>query len=218
MKRRLLLFIPPVFSLLISLYVIWTFPVLLNLGQTDGRTDALTLSEKDLLLDGDIILIQGTGYTGELILLTLGEEVPLSHCGMIVFRAGEPWVVHTISPGLSDRDGVRAQPLDEFNQKAQPASVIVVRPWWAADATSGGRSAAGRALHYLEQRVPFDNVFDFETRDKMYCTELLYQILEDGDFWKERTAPHLRGPVLPFNVFLDPASFTVIISHQPAVN
>jgi hypothetical protein len=69
-------------------------------------------------------------------------------------------------------------------------------------------------MYYLEQRVPFDNVFDFETRDKMYCTELLFQILEDTGFWEVRDAPRLKGPVLPFNAFLVPTAFTVIINHQ----
>jgi hypothetical protein len=214
MHRRPLFFAAPVFSFFLSLFVIWNFPVLLNVGQ-EGATDALSVGEKALLREGDLILIQGTGYTGELILLTLNEEVPLSHCGMIVFLNGEPWVVHTISPGLSGIDGVRGNPLDEFDEKSQPNSIIVVRPRWREDGATGeDRSAALRAGYYLQKQVPFDNVFDFENRDKMYCTELLYQILDDVGFWHEHAAPRLKGGVLPFDAFLDPDSFTVIINHQ----
>jgi hypothetical protein len=213
MIRRILFYTAPVLSLVISFSVIWSYPSLLNVGQTHG-TDTLTADEKTLLREGDLILIQGTGYTGDLILLALNEDVPLSHCGIIVYRNDTLWVVHTISPGLSGIDGVQAHPLDEFSQKSQPASTLIVRPRWQATGPGDGREAAARALYYLTRKVPFDNVFDFESRDKMYCTELLYQVLDDGGFWKGRAVPRLKGGVLPFNVFLEPDAFAVIINHQ----
>jgi hypothetical protein len=217
-RRRLslpLVLLAPVLSVAASLSLIWLFPGLLNLGQTHSA-DALSPAEKRLLEAGDLILIRGTGYTGDLILLALAEPVGLSHCGIIVLRETGPWVIHTISPGLSGIDGVQAHTLDGFTDLSRAASVIVVRPRWgvAPAASTPGASVALRAQLYLDQAVPFDNVFDFEKRDKLYCTELLYQVLADGGFWNGRNAPVLKGGVLGFNTFLDPESFTVIINHQ----
>lgn len=182
--------------------------------EDSGPRDLLDSRETALLEDGDIVLRRGVGLPSDLIISALGEGQGVSHCGFIFHRDGNPWVVHTVSAGLSGIDGVQTQPLEVFNRNSRPDSVVVVRLKPEVLEDRGMGEIRKSAYGYLEKKVPFDGAYDFSDKKKLYCTEFLYQVLKDGGLWTTPADLVWAGPVLGFSNFLSPRWFQVVLDHR----
>jgi len=148
----------------------------------------------DHLRNGDLIFRSGISRDSHLI-KAFDPGASYSHVGLIDLRDGNAYVIH-IEPGETvDDSTIKREPLDEFlaPRKADGFAVFHVVP--ADDARA--RDAIQVALGYASRRVVFDRDFDLETRDTMYCSELVWRAylesgldLLDGDFGP---VPTLRG-------------------------
>lgn len=212
MKKRIIFLIAlPLLAACATLLVL--NPGLLR-WEDAGPRDFLNPEETSLLQDGDIILRRGVGLPSDLIIHALGEGTGVSHSAFIFFNHGVPWVVHTVSPSLSGIDGVQTQTLEDFNRNSRPDSVVVVRPGYPPEGRSRLRAAAYR---YLAAGIPFDGSYDFTSREKMYCTEFIWQVLvEAGAVSEDRLLP-FRGPVMGFLGFLEDHRFTVVLDHRKSL-
>ncbi len=88
------------------------------------------LSQEEIkqLKEGDIILRHGFGFVSNTIVKALGEDLPVSHVGMIVKNEkGEFAVIHSVSQTLSDHNGVQIQDLQNFVRDSQDSSIVIVR-------------------------------------------------------------------------------------------
>jgi hypothetical protein len=219
-KIKILVFSSIVFILLVVfLFFFFLFNPGLITHVEPGPRDSLSLEEQKKIQEGDIILIRGQGLASDMIIMATSWEMEISHCGFIVMRDEIPWVIHTVSPSLSGIDGVRWHSLKEFNEHATVSTIVIVRPRWS-EGEAGlkeRKTAVERALYYLEQEVPFDHLYDSTSADKLYCNELLIQILKDAGFSNEELPIEMRGPLISFKTFLNPDFFEIIINHQEDV-
>ena len=161
----------------------------------------LTLEDKALLREGDIVLRRGEGMLSSFIARHLCDSVPASHCGILVREGGEWQVIHTLSLDVSDTDGVQCCSLNEFMDDCMPGSICVLR--CLSDST--GRMAA-YARYYLAAHKPFDRKFSLADTTSFFCSELPYRILKDRlhiDLTPE--TGHLK-----FSAFFHPAYFRVV--------
>jgi len=130
----------------------------------------------DVLQDGDIILRKGDGPLSFHLMRNTKEEY--SHCG-IIFKEDNQWkAIHSIGGEISDNevDGVQKILLKDFIHHAADSTLYICRPIFM---DSAGNKIVERAKHYLELEVPFDHRFSLLTKDKLYCSELLYEIFKD---------------------------------------
>jgi uncharacterized protein YycO len=180
-------------------------------GPRSGSNYTLTTQETALLQDGDIILRRGSGMVSDMIAAMLAEPYDISHCGVVVERDGELWVVHSVSNNVSDADGMQAHRLPAFVRQSKPGSVIITRLHAVEDRSTISR----KARHYLRQRVPFDHNFDREDSTHLYCSELIWRILRDdhGLDILEGTAED-RLSAFRFAHLMDPRWFDVVLNHQ----
>lgn len=94
------------------------------------------------------------------------------HVGMIVIgRDGQPMVVHAAGDPTRSRATVRAVSLAKFLEEAETAAVFRMKDQAAAPA------AAAAAAGFARRRAPFDTDFSLESRDRLYCSEMVWRAL-----------------------------------------
>ncbi len=128
------------------------------------------------LADGDIILRKGSGPLSFHIMNATKEEY--SHCGIIV-KENETWrVIHAMGGSVSkkEKDGVQIMDLDKFVSYAADSMLFICR---ATFQDSLGVQMRDEAYKYLADETPFDHGFNLFSKDKIFCSELLFYILRD---------------------------------------
>ncbi|GIJ95183.1 hypothetical protein CAPN002_24010 [Capnocytophaga stomatis] len=147
---------------------------LIEQNQTITR---LTQEDLEKIRQGDIILRRGYGFFSDLIAKKLNDSVfDVTHSGILYLKEGKWWVIHSLSSDASDTDGMQEQPLNQFLKGSMPEKIIVVRP--KSINVEEGQQIVNQAKYYLERRIPFDRMGIIDEPSQMYCTELIWQILE----------------------------------------
>lgn len=137
----------------------------------------LTEAEMAQLEEGDFILRRGFGFFSDYISENLNQgTIDVTHAGILVRREGKFYVIHSLSSDVTDIDGVQMQPLDDFLQYSAPGKIIVTRTK-NTDAITGAK-VARLAQSYLERHIPFDHNGKFDDDNELFCTELVWRILE----------------------------------------
>lgn len=174
-----------------------------------------TPEEIEKLEEGDIILRRGYGLVSDMIVETLTEEYPISHCGIICKRGDEFIVVHTISSSISDFDGMQDHNLKTFIFQSKKNSVIVTRLKLPKDIR---KKVCQKALYYLDKRIPFDHAFDINDSSFFYCSELLWRIIRTEaniDIFSSRNI--IEKKHLYFSHFYCPEFFDIIVNHPDSM-
>ena len=168
----------------------------------------------DSLKSGDIILRRGDGPLSFHLSNTTKEA--FTHCGIIVKEKEEFKVIHSIGGQVSNQeiDGVQLTTLKHFVDYASDSLLYICRPIFV---DSANIKITNRAYYYLEKQVPFDHRFSMLSKDKMYCSELLYYIFKDIN--KEQNIFVIKKKhkayLLLFSTFFNPTNFTKIYAVKP---
>ncbi|WP_297332098.1 YiiX/YebB-like N1pC/P60 family cysteine hydrolase [Flavobacterium sp.] len=137
----------------------------------------LSNEEISLIQEGDFILRRGFGFFSDYVSEHLNDgDIDVTHAGIIIKENGDLFVIHSLSSDVSDFDGIQKQPLQDFLLYCAPEKIIVTRTKHA-DTACGGKIAE-RAKYYLSQKIPFDHNGKFDDDNELYCTELIWKILE----------------------------------------
>lgn len=137
----------------------------------------LSAEQKALLQEGDIILRRGYGFFSDMIAKRLNDTIfDVTHSGILYKKQNKWFVIHSLSSDASDFDGMQEQPLNIFLNYSVPEKILVVRPKNSTEQER--KQIAERALFYLEQKIPFDHFGVIDEPSQMYCTELIWQILD----------------------------------------
>ncbi len=160
---------------------------------------------------GDILLKKGYGIVSELVIKTLDDGNPYSHCGLIYKQDTNVYVMHSISKEFSDIDGVQKTPLSTFLQDCQKHTLKIIR---LKDTSQKKQRLAQEGLLLCKKNIPFDYSFDYQDSSKMYCSEFLYVILlktlQVDIFEKKRVN---KSDLLTFSCFNDTNLFTFVSNY-----
>ncbi|WP_417356715.1 YiiX/YebB-like N1pC/P60 family cysteine hydrolase [Flavobacterium sp.] len=141
------------------------------------NTSRLNNREISLIKEGDFILRKGFGHFSDFIAQNLNHgSYDITHCGIIIKKDDEFYVVHSLSSDVSDIDGVQAQPLETFLSYSTPQKIIVTRTKNITDKI--GHNIALQAAQYCKLQIPFDSQGTIDDSGSFYCTELIWHILE----------------------------------------
>lgn len=131
---------------------------------------SLKVAERDLsqydFRDGDIVFQHLPSKLGSVICEV--TDSPLSHCGMIVHRGGEPWVLEAVGP-------VRYIRLAKWLKQGDRGRFAQMR---VKEASGEQIAAAIREAELLLGR-PYDIQYELD-EEKIYCSELVYKAYERG--------------------------------------
>lgn len=175
--------------------------------------------ELDLLQEGDFILRRGFGFFSDLIARRLNDShIDVTHAGILVRQHDQWYVIHSLSSDVNPVDGMQIQDLKTFLRYSMPDKIIVTRAKnLPADYS---QKIVERARYYLDKQVPFDHQGNYEDDDKLYCSELIWRILE-----KDLHLVHLpqeeeaRNKVFySMNALYDEQYFDIIINQFPTTH
>lgn len=137
----------------------------------------LSNTEIALLQEGDFILRRGFGFFSDYVAEKLNSgTIDVTHAGILVKKEGSWQVIHSLSSDVSETDGVQIQPLDDFLAYSMPGKLIVTRVKGCT--VQHGNHISAKASSYLEQNIPFDHNGNFDDDSELFCTELIWKILE----------------------------------------
>lgn len=168
--------------------------------------------EYSILEPGDFILRKGRGMVSDYIVGVLNEEIPVSHCGILVESDGEWNVVHAISKDGPDNSGVIEESLLTFIRESLEGTLVIVRLKAEEDLRL---SISEQARELATLNIPFDYSFNIEDNERMYCTEVVWSITTKvlgTDLFDERVKPG-EVEILRFTNFFDEQKFEMVLNH-----
>ncbi len=206
---------------LLALFVLSIFVVVALSCQEDNPADqivgnniikvrpSIPDSIYDKLQDGDIVMRKGDGPLSYHLMNSTKEEY--THCG-IIYKGEEKWrVIHSMGGEISKEevDGVQTMDLDKFIQYSADSMLYICRPVFI---DSAGTKVVERANHYLDLQVPFDHSFSLLTKEKLYCSELLYHVFKDVNEGKNLFVVQKKHKsyMLMFSTFFKEENFTKV--------
>ena len=144
------------------------------------KNEAVTrLSPQEIsqIQEGDFILRRGFGFFSDYISKELNDSIiDVTHAGIITKRNDSLFVIHSLSSDVTDIDGLQIQPLQEFLKYSYPQKIIITRLKNANPAM--GLKISSLAENYLAKHIPFDHKGNFDNDEALFCTEMIWKILE----------------------------------------
>jgi hypothetical protein len=175
----------------------------------------LSLESYSKIQEGDFILRRGHGMISDLIASHINKgNLDVTHVG-ILHKISDEWhVIHSMSSEVSHFDGVQIQPLHRFLFDSKPYKTTVTR--LKNISILQAKEISNKALHYAEIKVPFDSYGDLDDGSKLFCTELVWRILEiDLCFVKPEISMELRKErYYQIASLYDKRFFDIVFSNQ----
>jgi len=176
----------------------------------------LTQTILDSILPGDNVLRRGDGPLSFHLSNTTKEV--FTHCGIIVKENQQLKVLHSLGGQVSKQeiDGVQLSSLTHFVNYASDSLLYICRPIFV---DSANYKVAKEAYKYLEKKIPFDHRFSMLSKDKFYCSELLYYVFKNINNQKNifTIKKKHRAYMLLFSTFFNTNNFTKIYAIQPKI-
>lgn len=168
----------------------------------------------DSIQSGDIVLRRGDGPLSFHLSNTTKEA--FTHCGIIVKENSQLKVIHSLGGQVSQHqvDGVQITTLKHFVDYASDSLLFICRPIFV---DSANEKVTKEAYKYLKEKVPFDHRFSMLSKDKFYCSELLYYIFKNINNQKNvfTIKKKHRAYMLMFSTFFNSKNFKKIYAVKP---
>jgi len=179
MKKRIIFkqFSIPKRIVILSLGVAFLLLIVVVFLSMNYSNDKITRVENIIcdstLKSGDLVFRKGRSAVSQVVLLA-DKESSYSHVGIVFIENNNYYIIHT-TPDESESgiDYVIKEKVSDFfsSEKASRGSVYRLKKQFANSANS----ASLFANTFFEKRIIFDDEFDLESEDKMYCTELVWK-------------------------------------------
>ena len=126
-----------------------------------------------LLKSGDIIFREGRGIISNVFRRLSLKDPRYSHAGIIHIEKGDIYVYHMLGGEEGKNNIMRKERIESFCNANQSNAFGIYRTDQIA------KNIDSLTTDYFEKQVVFDDKFNLETDDEMYCTELVYKVLRE---------------------------------------
>ncbi len=176
--------------------------------KTDLTIPSFVTPHIPTLQPGDVILKRSYGPISNLIIKYLQEDIPVSHCGMVLSDTNGMFILHSISKEFDEKDGVQKTSLEKFFTDCHPNSVYVCRYKNKQQIPQ----VIEEANKYVNSNIPFDYDFNYLDKESMYCSELLFHIFQLNNDTQIFNTKFISNKInlLCFNSFLDTTHFEIV--------
>ena len=157
-----------------------------------------------IVRDGDVICRLGDRLWSLYFKDVSPADKRYSHMGIIRINNGVITVIHAEGDTGHGRDFVNEVPLEDFIKTARAIGVYRIKD-------TDGKELSNLALEYLG--IPFDWQFNMFDDSKLYCTELLYVLLQRINpalVLKTRYIRELKKEIIPLDAVSDSENFSEV--------
>lgn len=138
------------------------------LAKSGEKLDSIKL----LVKSGDLILRNGTDDISLATRKFNRKDTSFSHCGIIQIENNVPMVYHAIGGKFNPSQELKREPLDSFSNPLDFDKIAVYR----YNLNNHEQDSLLEIInHYYKERIPFDMFFNFETNDRLYCSEFVFK-------------------------------------------
>lgn len=120
---------------------------------------------------GDMILREGKSFISQVLSSFSKTDKHFSHAGLILIKNGQTFVCHILAAEGTRSNKIRLETIESFCNPAENSSFAIFR------SNVDENKVDSVLMVYLHKKITFDNDFDLNSDDKMYCTELVYKTL-----------------------------------------
>jgi hypothetical protein len=176
-----------------------------RLKASEDLHDTLSAEEFSLLREGDFVFRLGFGIVSYLLEKQAGAS-GVSHIGVLIKNGAGFDVVHSISGSLADEDGVQKISFDDFLYEAKKNSFVATR-----FKNGNGELLAKEARRLLAKRLPFNNAFDIQDTNRLFCSQLANVILQNthnAEIFSQ------NAKEFPFSGFFDTSKFEILVDRR----
>ena len=144
---------------------------------------------QQLLKEGDLVLRNGNEFTSQIIKNFSKKDRSYSHAGLVFFENGYPFVYHILTGDQNPSEKLRKDSLKIFCNSRKNFGFALYR--YEIDASQVA-SLKKTIYDWHEKEIMFDSLFNMESNDKMYCSEMVrkaLQIATNGSLILNTTQP-----------------------------
>lgn len=129
-------------------------------------------SLKQWLKSGDIIVRNGMDEVSMATRRFNRQDTSYSHCGIIQLENDTAFVYHALGGSYNPSQVLMRQPVDSFCNPSEVSAFAVYR--LQLTNTQNSELTSVIKTHYTS-RLPFDMFFNYDSDDKMYCSEFVFK-------------------------------------------
>ena len=165
------------------------------------------------LQNGDVILRHGFGFISNTIAKYAHDKYSVSHCGVLIQTADSSWyVIHTVSNSLAKIDGMQLVSLPKFLSESHENSIIIQR--YVSQDKTAGKKIARSAWNYYQQKIPFDDEFNFDDSTEFFCTEMIWHVFKNAlNVNLLKSEDENDYSIMNFAMLFDTLHFTTIVNQ-----
>ena len=174
------------------------------------KKDIIVLNKNDFtkLQNYDVILSNGQSFQSKLLNIFNFSIESYTHIGIITVINNNYYVLHSTPDGTKE-NGIRLDKLQEFVNLSNVNYYKVIR----IDSIPDGMTET--IENYKSIKRPFDYDFDNNDKNKIYCSELVFDIFNQNNLIK--TVVNLDKPIHP-KEFTKMAEFKTIAERKSTAN
>lgn len=143
--------------------------------------------EWNMLQSGDLVFCVGHSFKSSAVRWLSSDQSTISHVGFIMKSGDNSGMMCHMS---ADDKCIAKEFLESYIQKSNVTKLLFYRLPSLVDTVR-----LGYVLDSLwEKRIPFDDSFNYESNDKLYCTEFVIKTLQQAgnpDFDRINTEKHI---------------------------
>lgn len=129
--------------------------------------------------NGDIIFQRGMNIVSTFV-VSVDSRSDYSHVGIVYKSHNHTFVIHILPDDNKSKDDVvRIEPLADFLSPGKTSGIALYR--FSENKRNIPSRAVDFALSFLKRRIHYDYDLDYKTREKLYCTELVWRAYRMAD-------------------------------------
>lgn len=101
-------------------------------------------------------------------------DTGFSHCGIVIFESDTVFVYHALGGIYNPGQNLMRQPVDSFCNPKENDKVAFFRYGMNEGQINNLKNVVRK---HFEQKLLFDMFFNFDTDDRMYCSEFVFKSL-----------------------------------------
>lgn len=153
---------------------------------------------KNQIRNGDMIFRNGIDEVSRAARSFNRKDTSFSHCGILMIENDSIFVYHALGGAYNPSQQLMRQPIDSFCNPAENNAVAVYR-FPLSDGQNQKLQETVRT--YYRAGLRFDLFFNFQTDDRMYCSEFVFKSLNRAV--DNSLSSYVRMDTIPFGITTD---------------